>query len=88
MRFSRRLPPVLGALRVLRILAIIAGVVVWVWDSLPTRGADPFGASQGWDRAWAISWSLFLLSTACSVMLVPYRKRFERPGRSEPWPTT
>jgi hypothetical protein len=73
---------------VLGILAILAALGVWVWDSQATRGADQFGASQGWDRASVISWSLFLLATACSVMLVPYHEHFERPGRAEPWPTT
>ena len=25
---------------------------------------------------------------ACYAMLIPYRTRYERPGRAEPWPTT
>src|SRR5258705_13515855 len=86
-RYSRRFPPVLRALRALGILALLAFVVIRVWGSLPP-GADQFGASQGWNRAPAISWSFFLLGMACYAMLIPYRTRFERPGRAEPWPTT
>ena len=88
MRFSRRLPPVLRALWVLWRLALLASLGVWVWGSQAPRGADQFGASQGWDRASAISWSLLLLGMACNVMLIPYRRLFERPRRAEPRPTT
>jgi hypothetical protein len=34
----------------------------------------------------AFFWALLLLVLACTLMIAAYNMRFERPGRSAPWP--
>jgi hypothetical protein len=82
MRAIRRLPPLLRALVVFALLAcpVAIGVLTWTFRVMP--GDDQVLKYKG----FTLSLSLVMLAMACNVMIVAYNMRFERPGRSAPWP--
>lgn len=82
MRAIRRLPPFLRALWVLGHLALLTdtGVLAW-W--FPNLHEDDLSLGS---HVAAILLALLLLVLACTLMIAAYNLRFERPGRSAPWP--
>ena len=82
MRAIRRLPPLLRALWVLQLLTLLAGTGVLAWWFPNLHGDDPSLGSH----VAAFFLALLLLVLACTLMIAAYNMRFERPGRSAPWP--
>ena len=83
MRYFRRLPPLLRALWLLRLLFPLASLGLLAWTLVVFREQEISTA-----RAEAVGLALVMLAVACNWPVTVYSVRFERPARALPWLST